>query len=92
MSSVSDQLQRNVGKSHNTAAEEDKKKEGEEGRQRKKKVRRDESESETGSGVEGTHRARHSGTLSAARKEKKKREYVTDRQRQCSHPAGLAVM
>lgn len=55
MSSVSDQLQRKVGKSHNTAAEEDKKKEGEEGRQRRKKVRRDESQSETGSGVEGTH-------------------------------------
>lgn len=48
-------------------------KEGEEGRRRRKKVRRDESESETGSGVEGdTHGGRHSGTLSAARKEEEK--------------------
>lgn len=30
-------------------------KEGEEGRRRRKKMRRDESESEAGSGVEGTH-------------------------------------
>lgn len=40
----------------------------------------------------GTHAGRHSGTLSAARRKVCVCVRQTDRRRQCSHPAGLAVM
>lgn len=95
MSSVPDQLQRVVGKSHNAAFQADNKHvqggDGGLGDGRREKAERDESESETAPGW-GTHAGRHSGTLSAARRKVCVRVRQTDRQRQCSRPAGLAVM
>lgn len=84
MSSVSVQLQRNVGKSHNTAAGEDKKnvRRGERGWGRQTEEKKSEEgrvrERNGQQGGGDTHGGRHSGTLSAARKEKKKG--VCDRQ------------
>lgn len=84
MSSVSDQLQRNVGKSHNTAAEEDKKnvRGGERGWGRQTEEKKSEEgrvRDRNGQRGGGDRRGgRHSGTLSAARKEEKKG--VCDRQ------------
>lgn len=95
MSSVPDQLQRDVGKSRNAAVQADNKHvqdgDGGWGDGRREKAERDESESETAPGWR-THAGRDSGTLSAARRKVCVHVRQTDRQRQCSRPAGLAVM